>query len=357
MYYHFNFFGRTRFMKKIITFCIPCYNSENYMRKCIESILLGGNQIEIIIVDDGSKDSTAEIADEYENKFPNVVRVIHQPNKGHGGAVNAGIAAATGLYYKVVDSDDYLEETALKKLIAKVIENHEQDKDVDLYITNYVYDHTYSNTQKVVSYESVLTANEIVSFDSLKKFKFSKVLMMHSLLYKTEVLINCGIKLPEHTFYVDNLYAYIPLPFIKSVYYLNVDLYFYFIGREDQSINIKNFVNRYDQQNRVMQIMYHTYSYKEIMKMNKNLRKYMFHDLSLININTMMFMISSKEDKKTRKDTYKKLQREFKKSDPKLYRKLRYRSYFTLISMYPWEMKRFSLLIGYKTVCKLAKVG
>lgn len=344
-------------MEKIIIFCIPCFNSENYMRKCIESILLGGEQIEIIIVDDGSKDSTAEIADEYENKFPKVVKVIHQPNKGHGGAVNAGVAAATGLYYKVVDSDDYLEESALKKLIAKVIENHEQNNDVDLYITNYVYDHTYSNTQKVVSYESVLGANEIVTFDTLKKFKFSKVLMMHSLLYKTEVLRNCGLKLPEHTFYVDNLYAYIPLPYIKNIYYLNVDLYFYFIGREDQSINIKNFVKRYDQQNRVMQIMYHTYSYKEIMKMNKNLRRYMFHDLSLININTMMFMISSKDDKKTRKATYKNLQNEFKKSDPKLYRKLRYRSYFTLISMYPWEVKRFSLLIGYKTVCKLAKVG
>jgi len=83
----------------------------------------------------------------------------------------------------------------------------------------------------------------------------------------------------------------------------------------------------------------------------------MFHDLSLININTMMFMISSKENKKVRKETYKNLQSEFKISDPKLYRKLRYRSYFTLISMYPWEIKRFSLLIGYKTVCKLAKVG
>ena len=344
-------------MEKLITFCVPCYNSEAYMQKCINSILCGGKQIEIIIVDDGSKDGTAGIADEYQKEYPDIVKVIHQPNKGHGGAVNAGIKAARGLYFKVVDSDDYLEKSALEALIDKVSMNHAKGKDVDLYITNYVYDHVYDNTQNVVSYDTVLPANKEVTFDSLKKFRLSKVLMMHSLLYKIDVLRNCGIKLPEHTFYVDNLYAYIPLPYVKKIFYLNVDLYFYFIGREDQSVNMKNFVKRYEQQNRVMKIMYNAYSYQEIMKMNKHLRRYMFHDLSLINLNTMMFMIASKDDKKKRKETYKKLQKEFKDSDAKLYRKLKYRSYFTLISIYPWEIKRYSLIIGYKTVCKLVKLG
>lgn len=344
-------------MEKLVTFCVPCYNSQDYMEKCIESLLIAGKEAEIIIVDDGSRDATADIADSYAEKYPDIIKVIHQPNKGHGGAVNAGIANASGLYFKVVDSDDYLEKSALKKLIDTIASNHKDGKDVDLYITNYVYDHIYDNTQKIVSYENVLPVEKKVTFDSMKKFKLSKVLMMHSLLYKTEVLIKCGIKLPEHTFYVDNIYAYVPLPYVNSIYYLNVNLYYYFIGREDQSVNMKNFVKRYKQQNRVMRIMYRAYSYDEIMKMNKNLRRYMFHDLSIINLNTMMFMIGSKENKKERKMEYNNLQKEFKLSDPKLYRKLKYRSYFALISIYPWEMKRYSLLIGYKTVCKLVKVG
>ena len=86
---------------KLLTFAIPCYNSEQYMEKCIHSLLPGGEDVEILIVDDGSKDRTAEIADEYEKKYPGIVRAIHQENGGHGEAVNAGIRNATGLYFKV----------------------------------------------------------------------------------------------------------------------------------------------------------------------------------------------------------------------------------------------------------------
>ena len=95
---------------KLLTIAVPCYNSEAYMRKCIESLLVGGEDVEILIVDDGStKDRTPQIADEYAEKYPTIVRTIHQENKGHGGAVNTGIANATGLYFKVVDSDDWVD--------------------------------------------------------------------------------------------------------------------------------------------------------------------------------------------------------------------------------------------------------
>ena len=78
---------------KILSFAVPCYNSEAYMRKCIDSLLPGGEDVEIIIVDDGSSDGTAAIADEYEAKYPGICRAIHQENAGHGGAVNTGIQA------------------------------------------------------------------------------------------------------------------------------------------------------------------------------------------------------------------------------------------------------------------------
>ena len=107
---------------KLLTFAIPCYNSEAYMEKCIESLLPGGDDVEILIVDDGSHDRTAEIADAYEKKYPGIVRAIHQENGGHGEAVNAGIRNATGLYFKVVDSDDWVDLDAYRKILDKLRE-------------------------------------------------------------------------------------------------------------------------------------------------------------------------------------------------------------------------------------------
>ena len=87
---------------KLLTFAIPCYNSQDYMENCIKSLLPGGDDVEILVIDDGSKDSTPEIADAYAKKYPGIVRAIHQENGGHGEAVNAGIRNATGLFFKVV---------------------------------------------------------------------------------------------------------------------------------------------------------------------------------------------------------------------------------------------------------------
>ena len=94
---------------KLITFAVPCYNSQDYMRRCIDTLLTGGEKVEIIIVNDGSKDRTGEIADEYAAKYPTIVKAVHQENQGHGQGVNVGLAHATGEFYKVVDSDDWLD--------------------------------------------------------------------------------------------------------------------------------------------------------------------------------------------------------------------------------------------------------
>ena len=104
---------------KLLSIAIPCYNSEAYMEKCIESLLKGGEEVEILVVNDGSSDRTAEIADAYAEKYPTIIKAIHQENGGHGEAVNAGIRNATGLYFKVVDSDDWVNEEAYKQIVKK----------------------------------------------------------------------------------------------------------------------------------------------------------------------------------------------------------------------------------------------
>ena len=141
---------------KLLSIAIPCYNSENYMRKCIESLLVGGEDVEILIVNDGStKDRTAEIADEYAAKYPTIVKAIHKENGGHGSAVNAGIANATGLYFKVVDSDDWVKESAYKEILDTLRKLVGGDKVLDMLISNFIYDKVGVEHKKVMKYSSL----------------------------------------------------------------------------------------------------------------------------------------------------------------------------------------------------------
>ena len=129
---------------KLLTVTIPCYNSQEYMEKCIKSLLPGGSRVQIVIIDDGSKDATGEIADRYAAQYPDIVTVVHQPNGGHGEGVNQGLRHATGLYYKVVDSDDWLDPDALKKVLRQ-LRIQSMETPLDMMLCNYVYEHVADN--------------------------------------------------------------------------------------------------------------------------------------------------------------------------------------------------------------------
>lgn len=254
-------------MNKIVTFAIPCYNSAAYMDKCIQSILDGADgasDIEIVIVDDGSfKDETPAKADAWEAEYPGIIKAVHQDNGGHGTAVLTGLANANGTFFKVVDSDDWLDADALNTLLNKVRETEAARANVDLFITNYVYEHTVDNTQHVTGYAHVLPEGRVFGWDEIGHFRMSQNLLMHALMYRTSVLREEGVPLPAHTFYVDNIYAWVPLPRCKRLYYLNENMYRYFIGREDQSVNEKVMADRIDQQIKITRIMmeaYHPYA-------------------------------------------------------------------------------------------------
>ena len=152
-------------MQKLITFAVPCYNSAAYMRHCIETLLSAGEQAEIILVDDGSvKDETPAICDEYAAQYPTIVKAIHQENGGHGEGVNQGIRNATGLYYKVVDSDDWLDTAALKTVLAKLQTLVARGTAPDLMICNYVYEHVEDNTRHTVRYTNVFPQNRLFNW-------------------------------------------------------------------------------------------------------------------------------------------------------------------------------------------------
>ena len=145
---------------KLLSIAVPCYNSSAYMRKCIDSLLVGGDEVEILIIDDGStKDDTAKIADEYAARYPDIVRTIHQENKGHGGAVNTGISKADGLYFKVVDSDDWVNIDAYKKILELLDEVTRGPRTLDVLISNYVYEKEGAKKKRVMRYAPLSPPN------------------------------------------------------------------------------------------------------------------------------------------------------------------------------------------------------
>jgi len=226
------------------------------MDKAIRSVLQEGyDDVEILIVNDGSKDRTALIADRFASEYPGKVYALHQENRGHGGAVNKGIRNARGMYFKVLDSDDWFDSKALEEVINTLRVNAEAKKTVDLLITNYVYEKEGARRQKKMKYGNILSPGKHLSWNDMGSFRYGQYLMMHSLIFRTDILRKSGLILPEHTFYVDNLFVNVPLPYVKSLQYLDVDLYRYYIGRDDQSVNEEVMIRRIDQQLKINKLM------------------------------------------------------------------------------------------------------
>lgn len=303
---------------KVLSVAIPCYNSAEYMSKAIESLIPGGEDIEIIIVNDGSKDDTLKIASEYEKKFPTMIKVVDQENGGHGEAVNAGIRNATGIYYKVVDSDDWVDEEALYKVLEQLRQFIENQQKVDMLICNYVYEKVALGKSKVIDYHSCLPKDCIFGWSEIGHFRSSQNILMHSVIYRTKLLRDCKLELPKHTFYVDNIFVYQPLPFVEKLYYLDVDFYRYYIGREDQSVNEQVMMGRIDQQIAVTKFMIDSHDLNKITC--KQLRKYMVKYLVMMMTVSSVFLVKlNTEDSLAKKD---ELWMHLKKKNPRLYKEM-----------------------------------
>ena len=162
---------------KLLSIAIPCYNSQDYMRHAIETLLAGGEDVEILVVNDGSKDKTADIAAEYQQKYPTIVRAINKENGGHGDAVMTGLKNATGLYFKVVDSDDWVDEECLKRVLAQLRAFTEQKEEIDMLICNYVYDKVGVKHKHVMQYRHAVPQNRVFDWNETR-FKIGEYLHM-----------------------------------------------------------------------------------------------------------------------------------------------------------------------------------
>jgi len=302
-------------MSKIMSIAVPCYNSQDYMAKCIESLLVGGQDVEIIVVDDGSHDDTAKIADDYQSRYPGIVRAIHQPNKGHGGALNTAIAAATGTYFFVVDSDDWLDHDAFLKCL-QAMHDCEVAGGVDLIVADYVYQHQDAAKNRHIGYQLVFPHERICTWSETRHFAIHQYLTLHTNIFRTAVVRQSGIVLPEHMFYEDNLFCYYPLAWVRRIYYLNAALYHYVVDREGQSVAEEILVKRYRMQIKAAVDVFTAHRISDYRDKEPMLADYMYHEL------TMMMTIGSlfarlSDDPESEGD-FEKMWQQCEQFDPKV---------------------------------------
>lgn len=317
------------------------------MEHCIQTLLTGGEEMEILIVNDGSRDRTAQIADEYEARYPGICKAIHQENGGHGEAVNTGLKNATGIFFKVVDSDDWVNEKALTEVLT-TLRGFVIGKDtLDMLLCNFVYEKQGAKHKKVMSYKTALPQNQLFTWSDVRVFVKGQYILMHSVIYRTELLRNCALELPKHTFYVDNIFVYQPLPHVKTMYYLNVNFYRYFIGRSDQSVNEDVMISRIDQQIRVTKLMLGYYDVTKIQ--NRKLRHYMTQYLEIMMTVSSILLIKSGTEENFQKK--KELWQYLKETNKPLYRKLRW-GFLGQGTNLPGKSGRKVSVAGYKITQK-----
>ena len=301
-------------MKKTLTIVVPTYNVEKYLDRCIESLVFDDSilkDLEIIIVNDGSKDNSLEIAKKYEKKYPKTVKVIDKENGGHGSTINVGLKAATGKYFRVIDSDDWVNVDDFSKLVKDL-----KKIDLDLVITDYQQEQVFNNSIILLNYKN-LEYNKVYKFEDLDlELLKPDYFCMASMNIKTEILKEAKLELDEHCFYVDMEYLLFPLKYLNNFIYLNYNVYRYFIGRPDQSVNPEALVRNRKHHEKVLKRLIEFYTTEDLSKNKKEYAKYII--ALMLNTEYTIFTKIKLPDKKCLNEI-RELDKYLKEKAPDLY--------------------------------------
>lgn len=222
-------------MKKILTIVIPTYNMQDYLRRCLDSLIVPEEQmkqLEVLVVNDGSKDNSSAIAHEYQNKYPGTFRVIDKENGNYGSCVNKGIDEAKGIYFRILDADDWFLSQGLVGLLKKISQN----QDTDILVTNFTTVDKINNCEINTSLPH-FSYNKVYRLDEINLSLCRDVILMHTLTFKTSILKENNIRLQTGISYTDTEYVYFPLKYAQTIIFYDIVLYQYFLGREGQSVS------------------------------------------------------------------------------------------------------------------------
>lgn len=260
--------------KPILTIIIPTYNMEKYLRHCLDSLIVPNmDKVEVLVINDGSKDSSSVIGHEYQDKYPQTFRVIDKENGNYGSCVNRGLKEAKGKYVKVLDADDSFNKDVFRSFIEYLCKI-----DVDLVLTDFcIVDEQDNITEKYVysirnSSIPVKESFDFVSFINKPEINFHG--QMHGITYRTEMIVNMNYYQTEGVSYTDQEWVFKPMTQVKTCEYIDIQLYRYLVGRSGQTM--KNVGKS------IKQLIIVVFSMADFfMSHNENnaYRKYMVHQL------------------------------------------------------------------------------
>ena len=278
--------------KKILSVSIASYNVEKFLDQTLESCLVPEimDRLEVIIVNDGSKDGTADVAKKYTEKWPDTFILVDKENGGYGSTVNAGIKTATGKYFRLLDGDDWFDKDGLREFIG-ILEQAQEDMVIARFRRVFESD---GHTEERDEGENVPFVTG--TFDELPdKAWFT----MHAITYRTSLLKENNVTITEHCFYTDQEYDLLPLRWVNTVRIAPVTVYCYRIGRGEQSVSVAGLEKHYNEQTIVLKKLYNVYSdvHKRQNKKDNYIYKY-FVKRTRFQIRTYLVISKSEQHKK-----------------------------------------------------------
>lgn len=322
-------------MEKILSIIVPTYNMESYLSNCIGSFINSQcfDDIEILIVNDGSRDNSLVVANDLARRYPKNIRVIDKENGGHGSTINVGVQQCMGKYFKVVDADDWVNSGELDKLVEKL-----SYIDTDCVICNYTEFYEAENKELLINVTNKfkhgveLAINEYLDHNRLA---------MHSVTYKTEVYRGANIKLTEKCFYVDTEFIYYPLAVFNTIICYPYNVYKYRLQREGQSVSKEGFLKHIDNHRIVMTELCNFYNAFSDDK--PELKKYLMYEIGNHLSYQQSFLIYDNL-KKQEWVEYRNFIRRIKKLSPPIYKAMSFK-------------RRLIIHLGSGCIRFLAKIG
>ena len=338
---------------KVISFIIPAYNSETFLNKCIDSMVSVDSEtlklMEIIVVNDGSADSTEAVALEYRERFPDIVNVVSQTNKGHGGAINSGVSVANGRYFKVIDADDWVFTEYLNTFVQKlascqsdVVLTHHQTLDI--------------SNGEIKEWKCCPDAfgkeypfSEIIADFS----KFESSLSFHGITYNTSFYKSFDFQLSEHIFYEDHEYATFPCCYAQTLTCLDMFIYNYRIGDVNQSVSDTNQLKRMPHLKTVLNRMDAEYI-NECGEKTDECRSYVCYKIKTVLLSYLKALLLINKDRANGRALAKEVMLHYQKEIPFVY-ELSVNQYKILCLFNRFHLSKgfFDKLITSSLYCKL----
>lgn len=285
-------------MSKILTITVPAYNVEKYMDEVLPTFLDPSilSKIEILIVNDGSKDMTKDIGKRYEEQYPGVIYLIDKENGGHGSTINRGIELATGKYFKVVDGDDWVDTEEFIKYV-----NTLEKLNSDVVVTPFHRVNEVTKERELSDYPGIEYGKEYAIDDIL--LALNDKYQMHGLTFKTDIMKKIP-KISEHCFYVDQEYIVYPLKYLSTMYFLNTPIYQYRVGNTAQSVSTQSYMKNREMHKRVTNNILQYYQTEEISDIKKHFLKQRVSKLIDTQLRIYLSFEPSEEIKKELLDFY-----------------------------------------------------